>query len=575
MNRKPVVRTLSVGGLFLCGLALALLAPPGAAQSQQAQRAPHAARAPQVLPQAPPATEVPLAPPALPAPPPQIVLPDLMAVELPAGVTELTPTDQPLRDFLTAATSGQRHVTTDLSRNLGAGAARVTWSAWDGEPGIGTPAVNRAATVFVLPNGMIQVGASGDENATAGNNAAHITRDENGHVHMVWVGSGRAGGATGPIYRRGFVGDDGSAALETPPTPLAAGTPADWNAYPGLAANGNTVDVVWQGGGKAWTRRLSLDQSGYVWGPPHDTGAKSEGRDTGPSIATDAKGVHIVTSSGVYAFSNDGGVSWRTEPIPIPLGQRPKTASLALDSAGIVTIAFSSLISDPKDVSKNEGSGGYWQLRIVQRTPDGQWSAASDALAEFPVWGEPLPRQDILADWARVAVDRARGIHLVWHGTAASHIYGHDQAYYTWRPAGADWCQPVPLFPPDAAHGIKFSFAPSLTLDGERALATVFYDVFKGEQWAGFDAVLVPLRDGAPNGSPLPISQFVRASIDRKTPEFSLSTRFPAAAPAVIHGRDGRTWVDVLETLIPMGVPDSPKLIVWHRLDVSGQVSKR
>lgn len=536
MNREPGGRIMSVGGMWLCGLALALLAPPGAARAQQRQ----------------------------------IVLPDLMAVELPAGVTELAPTDPPLREVLTSATSGQRRITTDLGRNLEAGAARVTWSAWNGEPGTGTPAATRTATVFVLPNGMTQAGVSGDENATARNNAVHIARDGNGRVHMVWVDSGRTGGATGPVYRRGFLSDDGNARFETPPTPLAVGTPADWNAYPGLAINGNTVDFVWQGGGKAWTRRLSLDRTGYMWGAPHDTGAKSEGRDIGPSIATDEKGVHIVTPSGVYASSNDGGQSWKTEPLPIPPGQRLKTASLALDSAGIVTIAFSSVINDPKDGNKNEGSGGYWQLRIVQRTPDGQWSGSSDALAEFPVWGEPLPHQDVLADWARVSVDRARGIHLAWHGTAVSHIYGNDQAYYAWRPAGGEWRQPVPLVPPDAGRGIKFSFAPSLTLDGERALATVFYDVFNGGQWAGFDAVLKPLSDGVPRGAPLPVSQFVRASIDRKTPEFALSARFPAAAPAVFRGSDGRIWLDILETLIPMGVPDLPKLIVWHRLDVSG-----
>ena len=542
MSRVSAGRMLSVCGMWLCGLSLALLASPAAAWAQQAQQAQQA----------------------------QIVLPDLMAVELPAGVTELAPTDPPLRDLLTSATSGQRHITTDLHRNLGVGAARVTWSAWNGEPGTGTPAATRAATVFVLPNGMTQVGVSGDENATAGNNAVHIARDGNGRVHMAWVDAGRSGGVTGAVYRRGVIGGDGTARFETPPMPLVIGTPADWNAYPGLAVNGNTVDVVWQGGGKAWTRRLTLDRSGYAWGPPRDTGAKSDGRDIGPSIATDEKRVHIVTPSGVYAFSFDGGQSWRTEPIPIPPGHRLKTASLALDSAGIVTIAFSSMIRDPKDTSKNEGSGGYWQLRIVQRTPDGLWSSASDALAEFPIWGEPFPRQDVLADWARVSVDRARGIHLTWHGTAASHIYGNDQANYAWRPAGGDWRQPVPLFPPDAARGIKFSFAPSLTLDGERALATVFYDVFNGERWAGFDAVLVPLWDGIPSGAPLPISQFVRASIERKTPEFALSARFPAAAPTVFRGPDGRTWVDMLETLIPMGVPDSPKLIVWHRLDVSG-----
>jgi hypothetical protein len=208
----------------------------------------------------------------------------------------------------------------------------------------------------------------------------------------------------------------------------------------------------------------------------------------------------------------------------------------------------------------------------VQRTPDGNWAGASDALAEFPVWGEPMPGQDTLADWVRVGVDRAFGIHLVWHGTAASHIYGNDRAYYAYQPSGADWRQPVPLFLPDAARGIKFSFAPSLTLDGERALATVFYDVYTGDHWAGFDAVLVSLWDGVASGTPMPVSRFVQEAIDRKTPEFALSARFPAAAPGVFRTRDGRTWLDLLETLVTTGVPDSPKLIVWHRLDVSGSV---
>jgi hypothetical protein len=539
--RRHSRRTFPARVLWSCGLAWALLAPAGPALTQPARK---------------------------------IALPDMMAVELPSGVAELAPTDPPLRDLLTSATSDQLRVTNDLKRDLGVGATRVTWSAWNGEPGVGTPVANRAATVFVLPNGMAEAGVSGDENATAGNNAVHIARDANGRVHMIWVDSGRAGGGVGPVYRRGVIADDGAARFETPPTYVGEGTPADWNAYPALAVDGDTVDVVWQGGGKAWVRRLSLAPSGYVWGAPHDTGARSDGRDSGPSIATDGNAIHIVTPSGVYAVSRDGGQSWKTEPVPVPPGQHLKIASLALDGAGDVTIAFSSTVRDPKDGNKSEGSGGYWQLRIVQLTPGGGWTGASDALAEFPTWGEPFPGQDVLADWARVGVDHARGIHLLWHGTAASHIYGNDQANYAYRPSGGDWRQPVPLFPPDPVRGVRFSFAPSLTLDGEHAFATVFYDVYAGERWAGFDAVLVPLWDGVASGSPLPVSQFVRASIDRKTPEFALSTRFPAAAPKVFRGPDGRTWLDVLETLIPMAVPDSPKLIVWHRIDVSAVVRR-
>ena len=122
----------------------------------------------------------------------------------------------------------------------------------------------------------------------------------------------------------------------------------------------------------------------------------------------------------------------------------------------------------------------------------------------------------------------------------------------------------------DLSHGIKFSFAPSLAIDGERAIAAVFYDVYDGERWAGFDDVLVPLWHGAPTGPALKLSQFTRTSIERKTPEFALSTRFPAVAPGVFHAPDGRAWLDVLETFIPMGVPDSARLIVYHRIDVTG-----
>jgi hypothetical protein len=512
--------------------------------------------------------------PAAAQPAPSITLPDVLSVEMPVDKTAIAPTDPPLRDLLAAAKGNWPHITTDLKRNLPVGAARVTWSAWNGEPGAGTPAATRTATIFVLPNGLLQAGASADEAATAANGAVHIARDGNGRVHMVWVDSGRAGVATGPVYRRGFVGDDGIARFETPPTYFAEGAPADWNAYPGLAVSGNTVDVVWQGGGKAWARRLTQGASGYVWGPARDTGARSEGRDTGPSVATNGNAVHLITPTGIYALSIDGGQSWRTDPMPIPTGQSVKTASLALDSAGTVTIAFSSIVRNRKEGGTSEDPGGYWQLRIIQRTPDGRWTGAADALAEFPTWGEPFPGQDALADWSRVGVDRARGLHLLWHGTAVSHLYDNDQAFYAYRPAGGRWRQPVPLVAQDAGRGIKFSFAPSLTLDGERAFATVFHDVYQGERWAGFDTVLVPLSDGVPDGAPLPVSQFVRESIDRKTPEFSLSTRFPAASPAVSRGPDGRAWLDLLETLAPLGVKDTPHLVVWHRLDVSAAVKR-
>ena len=191
----------------------------------------------------------------------QIALPEIMAVELPAGVTELAPSDPPLRDLLQSAASGRRQVTNDLRRNVKAGATRVTWTAWPGDPANGIPAATRAATLFVLPTGLTQAGVSGDENATAGNNAVHIARDSTGHVHMVWVDSGREGGKTGPVYRRATTGADGAVQFEGAPNYIAAGTPGEWNAYPSLVVVGDTVIVVWQGGGTARTRRLTLGPS--------------------------------------------------------------------------------------------------------------------------------------------------------------------------------------------------------------------------------------------------------------------------------------------------------------------------
>ncbi len=428
-------------------------------------------------------------------------------------------------------------------------------------------ALARAEPV-ALPPGLTQAGLSADENATAGNNATHIARDSAGHVHMVWVDSGRQGEKTGPVYRRLNVAADGAVQLETPPVYIADKTPGDWNAYPALAATGDTVFVVWQGGGTARVRRFD----GREWGPVVDTGAKSDGRDVGPSMQADASGVRVVTPSGQFAISTDGGATWKTEPVPLPSGQHMKTASIAADPAGGVVLAFSSVVRDPKETAKNEGSGGYWQLRTIRRSSGGAWSDAGDVLAAFPEWAEAKGASDSLADWVRIGTDTAGGQHLLWHGTGISHIYGNDQAYYAYRAPKGEWQAPIPLVKRDDAKGIKFSFAPSLTLDGENVLATVFYDVYDGTRWAGFDADLVPFLRGTQHGAMLPLTHFVRASIDAKKPVGALSSRFPSAALAPYHAPDGHVWLDMLETFIPMGVDGVPKSIVHQRVDVTGAV---
>ena len=544
--------------------------PPAPASVQQAP-APSQSSAPasQAKPHLP-ATPQPVRQANEPPPPPQIALPEILAVELPRGATSIGPEEPPLRQLLAAARSDARKVTWDLKRRIGVGPVRVTFSAWDGAPGSGQPAATRAVRLFVLPNGTTPVGVAGDENSTGGNNGVHIARDSGGAVHMIWNDSGRQGAPTGAVYRRAATAPDGSVHFETPPIYVAEDGPGDWNAYPALAVQGRNVQLVWQGGGTARTRRVSLGQGGWVMGPVIDTGAASGGRDVGDSIAFDDKGgLHLVTPSGIYAYSGDGGVTWKTENIPLPPNTEIKTQSVTVDAAGTVHVAFSAPTRrvDPPGFKQ----GGYWQLRTIDKTAKG-WANATDVLANAPGWKEThKPNDDVLADWVRIAADRQGGLHITWHGTTLSRIFAHDTAFYAWKKPGGAWSAPVALVLPDAARGIKYSFAPSLALDGDRALAMVFYDVYNGADWIGFDSSLLSLRGGHMEGPPLPVTQFVRAAIVAKHPDTAMGARFPAAAPALFHAPGGRVWLDVLELLQSPFAPGGPNLVVYQRLDLTGK----
>jgi hypothetical protein len=181
----------------------------------------------------------------------------------------------------------------------------------------------------------------------------------------------------------------------------------------------------------------------------------------------------------------------------------------------------------------------------------------------------------VLADWARIAADDEGGLHAAWHGTAISRIYGNDRSYYDFRPAGGAWTAPQLLVPTNDIPGSKFSFAPSIALGKDVAVALTFYDVYDGGRWGGFDVLARRLNDGTLDGKPLPVSQWVRQSIDQHRPDLDWSARFPAAAPALYYAQDGHIWLDVLETLIPMDVAGAPKLIAYQRVDVTSWLGGR
>jgi len=514
---------------------------------------------------------------AAPVAPARITIPEPMAIELPPGVATLSPLQPPLRDLLSAATCPGRRVTFDLAHPVGAGPVRVTWAARGGEAHLSPPAT-QSAVLFVLPTGATPVGLSGDENATGGNNASRIARDSAGQVHMVWLDGGRPGVGIGVMYRRASTLPDGSIHWETPPIRIEEAGKQTWNGYVGLAISERTVHIAWQSGVTARYRRLSHRPGGWTFGPVRDLAARSEGRDVGPAIAARGRIVHIATPEGIDIVSEDGGDSWTQAPIPIPAGQRMKSVTVALDSLGNAHFAFTGTVHGPENPSSGRPSRGYWELRYVRRSVDGKWVDAQNALAGRPEWARANNDDDVLADWPCLAIDDRDAIHLGWHGSARSRMYGHDQSYYMYRPTigpGAwqdHWTRPVALMPTGSAPGVRFSFAPSLALDGTIAVPVTFYDIYDGTRWAGFDSAARVIRGGQLVGAPIPVAHWVSDSVAARRPEAALGARFSVAAPRIYHAPDGRLWLDVLETLMPMGVPGAPDLIVYQRVDVTRAV---
>lgn len=504
----------------------------------------------------------------------EISVPEPLAVELLAD--EVSPSDSSLKALLDRAAGGGRKVTYELPQPLRLGPQRVTFTAWEGAPRTSAVAATRNTTLFILPHGMTPAGLSGDDHATAGNNATKIMRDSAGRVHMVWIDAGREGGGSRVLYRRATVTPDDTVHWETGAIRVDDAKSEAWNAYPGLAVSEDTVHVVWQAQGTARYRQVPLDGTAGEWGAIRDTGAISDGRDIGPAIAAEKGLIHIATPQAFDAVSRDAGATWKTEQIPLPKGQKAKSVSVALDHSGNAHFAISAVVHGPTLASKEKASNGYWELRYIRRNPTGAWSDASNALAAAPGWAEPRGDDDVLADWVRLAADDSDNLHLTWHGTAETRIYANDHAYYARRSASGGgwqsaWEAPISLLPANTVRNSSFSFAPSLALDRETAVAVPFYEVWDGKKFRGFDVVARVVANGKMVGEPIQIAQWVGRSIDAGTPDAGLSAEFPAAAPRLYHDPQGRLRLDLLETLSPQ---DGPKLIVYQRIDLTEHIKR-
>ncbi len=118
----------------------------------------------------------------------EIVLPDLLAIELPgADATRIEPTDSPLRELLATVTAGGFQVTHDLTHPIGTGTTDVTWTAWEGAPRQSAAQATSTARIHVFPFGQAPVGLSGDDRATVGNQSPRWSATR--RARPTWCGS--------------------------------------------------------------------------------------------------------------------------------------------------------------------------------------------------------------------------------------------------------------------------------------------------------------------------------------------------------------------------------------------------
>jgi len=512
----------------------------------------------------------------------EIVLPEMLAIELPKPqMTEIAPTEAPLQELLESAKAGAFKVTHDRVKPLPIGGTQVTWTAWDGAPGQSRARATKSAYVYVLPFGQTPIGVSGNDHATAGNQGAKVVRDAAGKIHAAWLDAARPGQGYRILYRRGLQdSSSGTVTWETGAIPVSDGRSESWGSYVAIEASENAIHFIWSTPEAARYRRLLLTGTEWKFEPIRNTRAAGEWHDNGPDIAVRGDNeIHILTPTGNYAVSKNGGLTWVVEKLPIPPGNQLKGPSLAIDSFGNAHFAFIAQVRNAQNWSYSKPNRGYWELRYVRRQAGGDWLDAQNVLASFPAWNDPKNDWDILSDWPHIAVDKSNNIHLAWHGTVNTHIFGNDEAFYMRRPATADgrwgnWDPPRSLHPLNPAKGEYYSFAPSITFDesGDLAIAVVFFDTTDGEQLLDYDARV--LRSGNVEAAPIVLSRLARMTSAGGKRQEALRSWFPIAAPRLFRHANGRVWLDVLTTVATPEPHKSPHLVVYERTEVTNYLGK-
>ena len=505
--------------------------------------------------------------------PPAIVLPEMLAIEIPAGMTSISPDVSPLKDLLGSPVAPGLNVTHDVRSPLPLGATSVTWTAWSGARSVGSPAATKQAWVYVFPYGQSPAGVSGRNDATAGNHSAKIVRDSSGRVHVAWFDAARPGLGSSILYRSGVQDPaTGRFAWDTPVSRLTA--PGVSVGMGGMEASANAVHFVWTETSTRYLRVLRVGQR-LRSDPVRDTRAAGGASDNGSDLAVRGDDeIHVLSYTGQYAVSTNGGASWKVEQVPWPASDT-KNPALAVDQMGNAHVVFVHKVRIPKEWKSGQPNGAYWQLRYVRRAAQGGWTDAQDVLAAFPEWGDQGMSRDVLADWPDISADRHGNIHVGFHGTANSGKFGQDEAFYVRRPAAGPgawsaWERPVPLHPVNRAVRHSYSYAPSFSLDPttDTVVAVVFFDN-QDQSHEAFDADALLLRGGKIVGKPIPLTRNAKAAIDANRGDDALATWFTTPAPRVFRQADGRAWLDVLYTAQTPERHNSPHYVIYLRHDLT------
>jgi len=205
---------------------------------------------------------------------------------------------------------------------------------------------------------------------------------------------------------------------------------------------------------------------------------------------------------------------------------------------------------------------------------------AENVLADHPAWAARNDASDVLADWSAVTVDAAGNIHVTWHGTASTLIYGNDEGFYIRKPAAAagavgGWQRAVTLAPIDRGAGRIFSYAPSVLADAatDRVLAVSFYEVTP-ELAEIFDGVYRVLKGGVPDGAPVVFSRLAARAIASGHRGAATSLWFPVAARRPLVTADKRQWLATLGTVVMPDAEDAPYLVVLQRIDATAVLGR-